>query len=142
MGPTASSELREPVAERGADHPVADALPAVDTMTRLDPRRAKKLLMTADAVAAFTGLFVAFALQFLLGPVPQSIVLQQLLLCAASIPFFLFGAGLNRLHQARANERSGEEVRNVLNAVMMGIAGLVTLSFVIQKNSGESHHVV
>ncbi len=114
---------------------VAEEIPVPASVPRLHSRRAKQLLMTADAVAALGGVFVAFTLQFLLRPVPQSIVVQELLLSLASVPFFVFGAGLNRMYQARANERSGQELRNILNSVLIGLAGLVTLSFVIQNSA-------
>ncbi len=67
-----------------------------------------------------------------LKPVPRHIAYEHLALLVVAIPAFVVGANLNRLYLARANERVKEEVWNILKAVGLSIAVLLTVSFVIQ----------
>ncbi len=94
--------------------------------------RLKRRLIVADATAVCVGIVVAFELQFLIRPVPRYIAFQHLGLLLVAMPCLAVGAGFNRLYQARANERSNEEIGNILKAVGVSIAGLVTASFALQ----------
>jgi exopolysaccharide biosynthesis polyprenyl glycosylphosphotransferase len=96
------------------------------------PSRLKRCLMLADASAVAIGIVLAFQLQHAFKPVPRGIVSRELLLLSAVVPCFAIGAGVNRLYQARANERQAQEVWNVVKAVGVGIGGLVTMAFALQ----------
>jgi exopolysaccharide biosynthesis polyprenyl glycosylphosphotransferase len=89
-------------------------------------------LMLADAISVTIGIILAFQFQFLLRPVPQYIAYEHLALLLVGIPCFALGAGLNRLYQARANERQNEELWNIVKSVGVSVGGLVIASFVMQ----------
>jgi exopolysaccharide biosynthesis polyprenyl glycosylphosphotransferase len=99
-----------------------------------EPRalRLKRRLMLADALAITVAIIVSIQAQVLVRPVPQHLAYKQLALLVVALPVFAAAAGLNRLYLARANERIGEEIRNIVKAVGSSIAALVTVSFVIQ----------
>ncbi len=89
-------------------------------------------LILADAVAVTVGFGLAFVVQASAKPVPASVATEHLLLAVASLPVFAFGAASARLYRARNNERPRDEVANILRAVAIGVAALVTLAFGLQ----------
>ncbi len=123
-----------------------DTLPVIDGGRDSDPSsdrcgsfsrrkvRYKRRLMMADALAVVAGTALAFKLQLVLRPVPARTVVEELALVIVALPFFAVGAGLNRLYQARANERRAEEVVNVLKAVGLLIGGLLFGAFAVKYN--------
>jgi exopolysaccharide biosynthesis polyprenyl glycosylphosphotransferase len=94
--------------------------------------RLKRRLVAADVVAATIGVAVAFAWQNIVKPVPGDIVVEHVLLFAASIPGFVLGAVAYRIHQARANERPRDEFTNILKAVALGVGCIVLIAFATQ----------
>ena len=92
----------------------------------------KRRLQLADAIALSMALIAAFAIQRLVRPVPSELAMHHLLLALLSVPGFVAGAGIGRLYLARANERSAEEARNVIRAVMVGMGTLVSIAFLTQ----------
>ena len=92
----------------------------------------KARLCVADLVALVVAAAMAFGVQALVRPVPATISYQHGALLVASLPFFAFGAYINRLYLARANERPSEEWRNIIRTVGVSIAGMVALAFVVQ----------
>ncbi len=92
----------------------------------------KQRLMVADLTAVSVGAAAAFLLQRWFRPVPRFIWMDHLMLFVVSLPFFVVGAAWTRLYQARANERPAQEWRNIVNAVMMGMGGLVAVAFALQ----------
>lgn len=108
--------------------------PVARRVTRTIKRSAglKRRLMLADAVAFCLGLIVAFQLQELIRPFPQSIAYEHLALVAVALPFIAVAAGINRLYQARANELPGEEARNVLKTIGVGVAVILAAGFAAQ----------
>ena len=81
--------------------------------------------MVADAGALAAGATLAFKLQLVLRPVPGAIVVEQVAVVLVAAPFFAIGAGLNRLYQARANDRRHHEVGNLVKTVAVLIGGLL-----------------
>ncbi len=98
----------------------------------LTPHSVKRRLMLADAAAVAAGLMVAFACQRVFKPVPIWIVREHMVLIAASLPGFVAGAAMNRLYQARANERVGQEQINVLRTIAVGVGFMVTVAFTLK----------
>jgi exopolysaccharide biosynthesis polyprenyl glycosylphosphotransferase len=96
------------------------------------PRELKRRLMMADAAALAAGIVVAFELQHLFRPVPRFIVWQHLALTVVAVPAICLGAAVNKLYQARANERPEEELWNILKTVGLGVAVLVAAAFALQ----------
>ena len=99
------------------------------------PRQAGSLkgrLFLADSVAFAFGVLLTFAIQYVLRPVPRSVMSAHLLLVAASIPGFAFGAAFNKLYKARANERRIEEAHNVFKTVGVGMSMLLLISVAVQ----------
>ena len=115
------SELRDPV-----------ELPPSVTNDEPPALRLKRRLMLADALAITVAIIVSIQAQMFLKPVPQHLAYKQLALLLVALPVFAVAAGLNRLYLARANERVGEEIGNIVKSVGSSIAALVTVSFVIQ----------
>ncbi|MET0910261.1 MAG: sugar transferase [Ilumatobacteraceae bacterium] len=111
---------------------VPDVGRSPSTTSRRRSMRLKRRLMLADAVAATVGVILAFQLQNVLRPVPRGIAYEHLALLAVTLPCFALGAGVNRLYQARANERQNDEVWNIVKTVGVGIAGLLTVAFALQ----------
>ena len=93
---------------------------------------AKRCLMVGDAFALFIGVLLALGVQSLLRPVPDFGVQDQVLLFVACLPGFAFGAGCNRLYQARANERAGQEIRNVCKAVGVGVGTMLLVAVALR----------
>ena len=89
-------------------------------------------LMLADAAAFAVGVVTAFAIQFVVKPVPFFVVEAHLWLVALSVPAFALGAGFNRLYQGRANERQLEEAGNLARAVGAGMSFLLLVAVGIQ----------
>ena len=108
------------------------AVPPLSVKSGVRANRLKRRLMLADAFALSCGIVLAFQLQRSLRPVPREIALEHLALVAVSLPCFAVGAGLNRLYQARANERQDEEVWNILKSVGLCIGGLLAVAFALQ----------
>jgi exopolysaccharide biosynthesis polyprenyl glycosylphosphotransferase len=98
----------------------------------LGPSQVKLRLVTADVLAVMIGVGLAFAVQYAVKPVPDRTAVVHLTLIVASLPGFATGAMINRLYQARANERLGQEFRNVAWATATGIGVLLALAFVFQ----------
>jgi exopolysaccharide biosynthesis polyprenyl glycosylphosphotransferase len=96
------------------------------------PLRLKQRLMLADGSALTVGIVLALQLQHVLKPVPRTTTYRELLMLLAVIPCFAVGAGVNRLYQARANERQAQEVWNVVKAVGFAVGGLVATAFALQ----------
>ena len=96
------------------------------------PGRLKRRLVLADVVAATLGVAIAFAWQNVVKPVPGDIVAEHVLLSVASVPGFVLGAVVYHIHLARANERAGDEVANILKAVALGVGGIVLIAFATQ----------
>jgi exopolysaccharide biosynthesis polyprenyl glycosylphosphotransferase len=94
--------------------------------------RLKRRLMLADSLAITLAIIVSFEVQMLLRPVPMDLAYEQLGLLLVALPVFAVSAGLNRLYQARANERVQEEMWNIVKAVGSSVAALLTASFLIQ----------
>lgn len=91
-------------------------------------RRLKTRVVLADAAALVVGFVLAFVLQRSLRPVPRWIVMEHVGLVALSLPAFAFGAGMNKLYLARANDRIADETANVLRAVGLGFLFLIAAS--------------
>jgi exopolysaccharide biosynthesis polyprenyl glycosylphosphotransferase len=101
----------------------------------MNSQRSKNLkvrLMLADAVAFCAGVILAFQLQVLVRPVPVSIAYEHLLLVALAVPFLVAAAGVNRLYQARANERPSEEIANILKTIGVGVVVILVAGFALQ----------
>jgi exopolysaccharide biosynthesis polyprenyl glycosylphosphotransferase len=96
------------------------------------PTRRKIGLVIADSIAIAVGIAITFAIQALVKPIPDFLVADHLMLSTALIPGFAIGASYNRLYQARANERVGEEARHVANAVATAIIAVLVVGFVFQ----------
>lgn len=92
----------------------------------------RRRLLIADFTALALGGALALGLQAMLKPVPDFAVASQLWLLLAALPGFAIGAAYNQLHRSRANERQGEEARNVAKAVAVGIAALLLVALVAQ----------
>lgn len=92
----------------------------------------RRRLIIIDFLALASGASVALILQALLKPVPDFAVTGQLWLLLASLPAFAIGAACNQLHRSRANERPGDEARNVAKTVVVGIAALLFVALVTQ----------
>ena len=105
---------------------------AADLDRPSSPTRRKVGLILADSVAIVVGAAATFAIQAIVKPVPELLVTHHLLLAFAVVPGFAMGAWCNRLYQARANERWGEEVRHVANAVAAAIATVLLVGFATQ----------
>lgn len=105
---------------------------STESPRRVSPSRLKQRLMLADVLAFVLGVFITFAIQALVRPVPDYVIDRHLWLLAASAPAFALGAGFNKLYLARANERPLEEARNVLKAVSTGVACLVMIALLTQ----------
>lgn len=113
----------EPVAAVGAAAPV------------VAPRSIKRRLMLADALALAAGIAAAFVVQQIVRPVPGFLLTSQLWLIGLSIPGFMAGAAMSKLHLARANERPADERRNVVRTVLIGVAVMVLIAFAFQVTS-------
>ena len=126
-------QLTVPLHERAAEPVVGvEATPTTTDLHAVQPSRARSRLVLADVVATTVGIALAFALQRTLRPVPSWIMAEHAILVVASLPGFAAGAVLNRLYQSRANARPGEEAKNVLRAVGIGVGGLVLIAFSVQ----------
>ena len=99
---------------------------------RRSATKLKRMLMTADACALGFGSAATFAAQFMLRRVPSYIMVEHLALFLASIPGFAIGAGINRMYQARANERKIDEAQNLLRATGLGFAVMLAIAFAVQ----------
>ena len=108
---------------------------------RVRPTAVKRAMIAADFAALVVGAAIAFAAQALLRPAPSFVVLDHVLLVAASLPAFAAGAAINHLYLARANERRIVEAGNVIKTVFTGVAFLVLLSFGIQYDSLSRFYV-
>ncbi|MEZ5296341.1 MAG: sugar transferase [Ilumatobacteraceae bacterium] len=102
---------------------------------RLTAAGIKRRLVFADAAALVTGCVVALAIQQTVRPVASYLAWNQLVLLAASLPGFAFGAAMSKLHLSRANERPADERRNVIRTVLYGVAVMVLLAFGFQVKS-------
>jgi exopolysaccharide biosynthesis polyprenyl glycosylphosphotransferase len=111
---------------------VSASSPPLSVANRQRAARWKRRLMMADAVALASGIVLAFVIQYVLRPVPRGIAYEHLGLVAVSLPCFAAGAGVNRLYQARANERQNDEVWNIVKAVGVCIGGLLVAAFALQ----------
>ena len=89
-------------------------------------------MVIADSIAIALGVAITFAIQAVVKPVPNLLVAHHMILALAVIPGFAMGAAYNRLYQARANERTGEETRHVVNAVTMAMATVLFVGFATQ----------
>ncbi|MEM9514925.1 MAG: sugar transferase [Actinomycetota bacterium] len=146
-------QLRIARADRGTNAPVGrvEALDAVEHSEAADPAAPapsprswppdgealssaalKRRLIVADAAAFFVGVAAAFGVQAVFRPVPSGILIAQLELVLLSLPGFIFGAVANRLLVARANERPGEEVANIVKTVAVGTMAMLSVAFVMQ----------
>ncbi len=94
--------------------------------------RFRHRLMVADAAAILVGVAISFLVQTAVRPVPRFVVIDHIALVLATAPAFVFGASVNRLYQARANERPVQEATNIARAVGVWVAVLVTVAFGIQ----------
>ena len=96
------------------------------------PRSIRHRLQAADLVALLLGFATSFALQMRLKPVPGFILVEHFALAIASIPAFALGASVSNLYKSRANERTPDELKNIITATFVGIAGLLVLAFAVQ----------
>ena len=103
-----------------------------DLVRPSSPMRRKLGLILADSIAIVVGVATTFAIQAIVKPVPDLVATHHLLLAFAVVPGFAMGASCNRLYQARANERWGEEARHVANAVTAAIATVLLVAFATQ----------
>ncbi len=113
--------------DRGSD----DVTPFSEPDQRSATQR-KRMLMTADAGALCFGMTAAFTAQFALRRVPSYIMIEHFALFLVSVPGFVIGTGINRLYQARANERLIDEVQNVVRAAGLGFTFMVAMAFAVQ----------
>ena len=130
-----SGRLASDTIASAVDQKSTTAAPGLPPLSVTNHRRAMRLkhrLMIADGVAVGAAIILAFHLQFLLRPVPRYIAYEHMALLIVALPCFALGAGLNRLYQARANERQEEEFGNILKAVGFSIGGLLCTAFVAQ----------
>ena len=117
---------------------VTSNLHSLDTAERVSvpvspaPRSLKLRLLAADGMAVAIAMILAFAVQELVRPIPQTLAARHLVLGLVSVPGFVVGATLNRLYLARANERPAEEARNILRTVSVGMGTLISIAFLIQ----------
>ncbi|MGB7879747.1 MAG: sugar transferase [Ilumatobacteraceae bacterium] len=95
-------------------------------------KRLKARLMLADAVAFCVGVVLAFQLQVLIRPVSAGIAYKHLLLVAVAVPFLAGAAVVNRLYQARANERRSEEIANIVKTVAVGVGVILAVGFALK----------
>jgi len=133
-GPVQEKAALEASATHGLDlrSGEAEVIASVSKAKRVSPKRLKRRLIIADALAVVVGVLIAFGIQALVRPVPSFVITRHLWLVAGSAPALALGAGLNNLYQARANERPLEEARNVLKAVSTGVSGLVIIALLSQ----------
>lgn len=107
--------------------------PPLSVTDRQRAARYKRRLKLADAAALVAGALLAFKVQSLLKPVPFYIVVEHVALVGlVGLPCFAAGAGINRLYQARANERRNDELGNILKSVGVSIGGMLAVGFALQ----------
>ncbi len=99
---------------------------------RSDPRRLRRLLITSDVLAIVVGVVVATALQLIVNPVSDGVLVDELLLGLLAVPIWIVMMGANQLFLARAISRFGEELRRLLAAGLMATGFLVAVSFAAQ----------
>ena len=114
------SDEQHEINDRGIHAPAASA------------GRRKLALIVADGIAVVAGVAIAFGLRAAIRPVADFDVLGHLALAATAIPGFALGASINRLYQARANERATQEARNAAKSVAVAVAVLLSAAFLAQ----------
>lgn len=92
----------------------------------------RRRMVILDFLSVSTGASIALILQAIIRPVPDFAVTGQMWLLLAALPAFAIGASYNQLHRSRANERPGDEARNVAKAIAVGIAALLLVALVTQ----------
>lgn len=106
--------------------------PSLTVVRESSSNRMKHLLMVADGVAFGAGILLAFELQLHFRRVPSAIVYEHVLLIIVSLPFLVVAAGVNRMYQARANDRRGDEIRNVVKTIGVAVTVILVSSFAVQ----------
>lgn len=130
-----SGRLRVDTIERERTRSIPDQKSSESTLSVVAPARSpnfKRRLMVADGLAVVLAVIASIELQQFLRPVTGSAVVHEVLLAIAAVPFFVVGATVNHLYRSRANELRFEELWNVVKTVGLSVAGLVTMSFVLQ----------
>jgi exopolysaccharide biosynthesis polyprenyl glycosylphosphotransferase len=97
----------------------------------LAPATLKRRLVAADGAAIVLGLVAAFGAQRLLKPVPENVQVCQAGLACASLPVWLLACALRRLYTARLVTRFDAEVQRLLQASLLGVAGLMAIGFFV-----------
>ncbi|MFK7918038.1 MAG: sugar transferase [Ilumatobacter sp.] len=92
----------------------------------------RRRMVIIDFLSLATGASVALILQAVIKPVPDFAVTSQMWLLLAALPAFAIGAAYNQMHRSRANERPGDEARNIAKTVSIGIGALLLVALVTQ----------
>jgi len=123
------TQVRVPTEDSSADksHATTDT-----SENEFSPGVIRRRLIAADSAAVMGGVTLAFLVQTLIKPVPSYIMIEHLVLAACSLPMFAVGAAVNHLYKARANERPSEEVKNIVRATAVGLAGVLAIAFAVQ----------
>lgn len=121
--------LHQRETDTALDITLAEGLGHGRTADTIDPDTARRLLLTADLMAIAVAVVATFALQRQLRPVPDEIVVGQLLLTAGSAPMWITAIVTMRLLDARATERITEELRRIASASLMIVASVVAIGF-------------
>ncbi len=97
------------------------------------PRALKQRLALADGAAVAVGLLAAFVLQSLVRSEAElGVQRAHLVLAVLSFPVWMVALTANKLYQARATERRGEELKRLVNAALVSVGAIVGIAFVAQ----------
>lgn len=108
---------------------------SVPVRRRITPATGKRGLIAADAAALAVGFALAFVVQRAVRPVPGFVVRDHLILGFVSLPAFVAGGAMSRMWLARANDRPEHERSNVVRAVAIGVAGMLSIAFAFKFGS-------
>jgi exopolysaccharide biosynthesis polyprenyl glycosylphosphotransferase len=120
----------EPTTAKRAPHLALAPEPPATIEPAPAPTRVRATLVAADAMSLMIGFALAFAVQYLIHPVPGRVMLAHALLALLSVPAFALGAVASQLYLSRANERPSEELHNITRTVGFGIMSLLLISFI------------
>lgn len=95
-------------------------------------RRLRLVLFTADMSMIVLSGLSAFAVQAFVNPVPGHVIAVETTMLLLSLPVFAIAAHASRLYRARSNERRGDEWRNILRTIVLGVGVIVVAAFVVQ----------
>jgi exopolysaccharide biosynthesis polyprenyl glycosylphosphotransferase len=116
--------------EATGEGPVTEARASSTGVVRSNPRRLRRLLIASDVLAIVIGVVGATGIQQAVKPVPQQILVDEMLLGVVIVPIWIVMMGANQLFLARAIGRFGEELRRLLTAGLMAIGFLLGVSFI------------